>query len=615
MSEPVTIGDQTFIKTADGWIDKKTKAPADKGLMKLLNSLSTGEATKKLRVRIDRSIEPVSIAGSKYVFDSNQHAWIDEKSRMVAPESLQKTLNSVVGIKKAEEAPTITQAMGEIGVAAAKQVKTPTAPKTGGGTIPQRVNVKINSPIVAMIEKLATIDGYLKQRLQNQKAVSDKNVALIREQAIEQKDAEPVKLSEGTREEKKTSPASIIAAVGLAGLIAAQFDPVKEAFSSVVEFSKSIYGFLGKFVDVMNNGLKSLLSLSDSVEVPENAVKSVPKPGGGTQIQAESGYGISAPAESGSRYVYKEGSDVGYRIEQDAKTGRVSINKDVTAKITYPSTSKSQGGSSSSGAPVSIPPAPRSAGAPSSPPAMATPVDNKTATPTSPPASTQPKQEKKDAEQATGAIPKNDIVALGNYLVGQGAERNKLEHPAFGSVGEHSKNSRHYRGMAIDVNFPGPQEAAILDKLEPQLRAAGYNTIWRKPGHYTHMHVSVGGPEGSGGDYESPSLLESATGVVTDGMKAFGGVVKKIGKEVVGPRNYVPMEVQTRDAARAIQDAHIQKSTAIAEKKSPPVSSTPSPALPNINAGKEGAPVRNPPTQADRSGTLHYLQRQGLAVA
>ena len=616
MSEPVTIGGQTFIKTVDGWVDKKTKEPADKGLMKLLNSLSTGEPTKKLRVRIDRNIEPVSIAGTKYVFDSNQHAWIDEKTRMVAPESLQKTLNSVVGVKKAEEAPTITQAMGEIGIAATKQVKTPSAPKTGGGTIPQRVNLKINSPIVAMIEKLATIDGYLKQRLQNQKTISDKSISLIREQAIEQKDAEPVRLqAEGSREEKKTSPGAIIAAVGLAGLIAAQFDPVKEAFKTVVDYSKSIYGFLGKFVDVMNNGLKSLLNIN--TDVPENAVKAIPLPNGGTKLQAESGYGISAPAQSGARYAYKEGSDVGYRIEQDEKTGQVSINKDVTAKITYPNVPKAQGGSSST--PTMSPSSPRSPSAPAVPPATAKPIDNKTATPTSPPGSTQVKQEKKDAEQVSG-LPKNDIVALGKQLQTQGIKVS--EHPQFGGVGEHSENSRHYRGQAIDLNIvPGrdadnPAAAAKFDALKPQLEAAGYNVLWRSKGHYDHMHVSVGGPEGaSGGEYGSSSLLQSTGDIVTDGMKSFGGLIKSIGKELVGPRTFVSMETQTQDAAVSIKQAQIKKITATAEAKSPPVTTDSSPALPNINAGKGNTPVRNPPTQADRSGTLHYLQRQGLAVA
>ena len=28
MAEPVTIGGQTFVKTAEGWIDKKTKKQA-----------------------------------------------------------------------------------------------------------------------------------------------------------------------------------------------------------------------------------------------------------------------------------------------------------------------------------------------------------------------------------------------------------------------------------------------------------------------------------------------------------------------------------------------------------------------------------------------------------
>ena len=61
----VTIGDQKFIKDPNkGWIDSKTKQPADTGLIKLLDSLMVEEPeAKKLRVKIDSSVEPVFING------------------------------------------------------------------------------------------------------------------------------------------------------------------------------------------------------------------------------------------------------------------------------------------------------------------------------------------------------------------------------------------------------------------------------------------------------------------------------------------------------------------------------------------------------------------------
>ena len=187
------------------------------------------------------------------------------------------------------------------------------------------------------------------------------------------------------------------------------------------------------------------------------------------------------------------------------------------------------------GGPVSRPTnTQQSSGASSAPPPAVpnpTPTPNTTPVPppvaspqTKPPVSTGPAATAPAATAPTavkgGEIPKNDIVALGNYLAAQGAQKHKMEHPSLsGTVGEHSKNSRHYRGMAIDVNFPGPNEGAILDKLEPQLQAAGYHTLWRKPGHQTHMHVSVGGAEGAG-SYGAGSLVGATVELIDSSIEA-----------------------------------------------------------------------------------------------
>ena len=109
-----------------------------------------------------------------------------------------------------------------------------------------------------------------------------------------------------------------------------------------------------------------------------------------------------------------------------------------------------------------------------------------------------------DAQRTGGssAIPSNDIVALGKYLQSQGIRVS--EHPAFGSVGKHVPGSAHYSGRAIDINMgygireaDHPEHGPRFDALAKQLRDAGYKVIWRQPGHEGHMHVQVGGGEGS----------------------------------------------------------------------------------------------------------------------
>lgn len=108
--------------------------------------------------------------------------------------------------------------------------------------------------------------------------------------------------------------------------------------------------------------------------------------------------------------------------------------------------------------------------------------------------------------QAFGAaLPQNDIVALGHTLQSQGFRVS--EHPAFGGVkgatpekpwGVHSPTGGHGDGTAIDVNIGtgntearDPAMGAKFDKLADQLRASGYQVIWRAPGHYDHLHARM----------------------------------------------------------------------------------------------------------------------------
>ena len=94
MSEPVTIGDQVFINDkVHGWIDRKTRQKADIALCRLLDSIANvGPVQTKTKVKIDKTIEPISFGGQKFVFDVNQ-GWVDAKTKVKAPESLQDVFN------------------------------------------------------------------------------------------------------------------------------------------------------------------------------------------------------------------------------------------------------------------------------------------------------------------------------------------------------------------------------------------------------------------------------------------------------------------------------------------------------------------------------------------
>lgn len=590
MIAPVTIGDQKFIKDDNrGWIDSKTKLPADKGLIRLLDSLVVNEPlAKKLRIKIDRSIEPVTISGQKFVYDSNQ-GWIDEKTKTPVPPHLQTILNEAS--KSAR--PDISASLGMFGKAGLQQTKQKQPPKTGGGTL--AINrTALNKPLVQMINSLASIDGFIKQRIENQKQISKNNILAIRESQIESvNQAAEVEVVKQDAERVSGPSAGLLALGGLALLT---LDPVQEAIkdiaNGVVETGKFITGVISS-INSAFSFLFSGKSDGDIVGTAETtqATSNTQSPAADATIASD-----AVPEEKPSFL-----SSVGAGAATGAVVGSVvprvgmiaggvvggivgGVKHFVGGGSTTPATSG--GASTTTG---TTPQATKVGGTGAAQPAAAS-AEGTTAT-------------------AAGEIPKNDIVGLGNYLIGKGAERNKMQHSAFGPVGEHSKNSRHYRNMAIDVNFPGPNEAAILDALEPQLRAAGYNTIWRKPGHETHMHVSVGGPEGGGGGSygDSNTLLGMGAQAASAGIEKVAELFGMLGSAIIKPG--VPRDKE--DYSKAINNAAVNTNASVISTKSSKSAPTPKlPTPPNINKIDGGAP-QNPASSADVNSVYYYLRRFG----
>jgi hypothetical protein len=589
---PVTIGDQKFIKDFNsGWIDSKTKQPADKGLIRLLDSLVLDEPVlKKLRTKIDRTVEPVMLSGQKFVFDVNQ-GWIDEKTKVAVPPSLQITLNNAVG---RPSVPNVGAAMGMAANAGMQQTKAKASPTqiTGGGTIPLK-NVNINKPIVKMIGALASIDGFLKQRLDNQKMIAKNNLMAARESQIENIDQQPdMQVVQPDAERVGGSTAGLLALGGLALLT---LDPVQEAIKSVIGGVVETGKFITGIVSTINDAFKFLFS--STATIPE-----APTPQGQTTPSTQPS---TEPTTTNAQPVIpEEKSSFFTNVAAGAATGAVAgaivprIGAVAGAVVGGGIAAVRHVASGGSTAPVTS----------GSAQPTSTSQAIQSASPASTPNATPAAQLSQPA--ADGQIPKNDIVALGNYLIGKGAERSKMQHSAFGPVGKHSKNSRHYRNMAIDVNFSGPNEAAILDTLEPQLRAAGYNTIWRKPGHYTHMHVSVGGPEGSGGGSygDSHTLMQIAADTVNLGAEKIGELFGMLGSAIIKPG--VPRGKE--DYSKAITAAAAQTNAESAIAKTPkPVPTPPIPRPPNINRSDFGA-TQNPATAADKDSVYYYLRRFGF---
>jgi hypothetical protein len=587
---PVTIGDQKFIKDFNkGWIDSKTKQPADKGLIRLLDSLVINEPVlKKLRVKIDTTVEPVLINGQKFVYDVNQ-GWIDQKTKTPVPPSFQITLNNAVG---KPTVPNVSASMGMAGIAGMQQTKTTVTPqvqKTGGGTLVYS-NVNINKPIVKMIGALASIDGFLKQRLDNQKNIAKNNLLSIREAQIENisQDAQ----TQSVKPDAERISGSSAGLLGLGALALLTLDPVQEAIKSVVNGVVETGKFITGVVSTINKAFTFLLGSS---AVDPTATESQSENGAKTPtpdaqpVTTEQKPSFFASVGAGAA----TGAVVGSIVPRVGMVAGAVVGGGITAYKHFTSSGSTTSNSSST-----------SSSAP-----QATPAPNATPQTTSTPAPNATPQTQSTAS-APGQIPKNDIVALGNYLASMGADKSKMEHPTLsGRVGDHSQNSRHYRGMAIDVNFPGPNEGAILDALEPQLRAAGYNTIWRAKGHETHMHVSVGGREGRGSSTtgDANSLMSVASDTVNMGMEKIGELFGILGSTIIKPG--VPRGKV--DYSEAIGAAAVQTNAEIAVSKTPKALPKISiPRAPNINRSNTGT-TQNPATSTDKNSVYYYLRRFG----
>ena len=496
----------------------------------------------------------------------------------------------------------ISKSFGIVGSAVVGRSKTPIIVVAANNNDPITAReISINKPLVKMINALASIDGFLKQRLQNQKII-DRNEQLNRREAqIEQQDAAPqVEVIKPDAERVDGSSAGLMA---VGALLLLTLDPVQKAIGDIADGVIS----MGKFVTGIAKTLNDVFSffvggnnetVSDAVPTTQPTENGTPPPAptpatDATPVPAATESAPSPTAEAKPSFLSSVGSGaltgaaIGSFIPKVGTAVGAAVGG-VAGAVSY-----FTGGSSSS--------APTPTATQTSAP---TPTSNSSTPPTPATASST----NTTVATTTGEIPKNDIVALGNYLVGKGAEKGKMQHPAFGPVGKHSQNSRHYRGMAIDVNFPGPNEGAILDALEPQLRAAGYNTIWRKPGHETHMHVSVGGPEGSGGG----AYGDASNGLGETIAKAAGASLEQVGKlfGALGgaiikpgiPRNDIPNTIAT-----AARETNADIAVAKTEK---PVTPPPAPKPPNLNKSAGGA-TENPATQADKNSVYYYLRRFG----
>ena len=639
----VTIGDQKFVRSSGGWVDAKTKQPADKGLLKLLDSMVVEEVeTKKLRVNIDRRVEPISIGAQKYIYDTNS-GWIDEKTKIPAPRSLQLTLSNASPRFGKNDSPNIDLSAG-FGMAAKaglQKTRQRPAPTKRGGTLVTTKNVTINKPLIAMINQLSSIDSYLKQQLKNKQIVAAKNIAQAKESSIENK------IQENQIEQQQPTPdatkePSNLAMIGglaaVAALLATQFDPIKDALAEVVDFGMSVGGFVSDIAKTLNSGFSWLLGSKNKRDINELSLtsttsKSAPQP-------AQQSQGGQAPPSIPTESVGPTptlGMPIGASTPSIKNTTQTTAAAPVTKAISSPTTTPS-------------------APAMSTPSSTATPVVPKAAAtmPSGQGATSGGQATRTTAPQVSpgggGKMTQNigKLFKLGGGVTGNSKNLQNWdpkfessvvsmlqEYVAAGNAppvmtsgyrypGDQAKistgyskakpgTSRHERGLAVDFN------SADVNRMKSMGLLAKYGLSQPMPGkdpvHIQQSGAAIGGTDpiysatgedgGVVADLAGP-IISAITDTFELGKKLFG----KAGAALIGAQNYENMAPLAKAGAIAKTNAMVDSRT-----PSPPLPAAPPISLPNINPNKSSPVIESPATSNDMSSINYYLVRFGFKPA
>ena len=672
MAEPITIGGQRFIKTADGWVDQKSKTRAPEGLLKLLNSLQVENSSegKKKRVRIDTSRPVVRLGKTEYVWDLNSGVWIDKKTKDAVNPAFSKLIEAayqgiIQGVTpeeqsydKSKAASSVVNNMGSTGQAAKQKVRT----STGGGRLPApniKINspgIKINSPIVQMIEKLATVDGYLKQRLDNQKKIANRNLVATKEAAIESKsgDASPVEqVSENDAEKSDATGIGVALLVG--GLIAAQFEPVQEAFKSLASGIKSVFNFVRDVASVVSDGLDFFTgssSASDSkVEtstaapnITQGNTPSSPKTAPQAKLSVPSEANEAVPSAITPSSVAPTTPAIAPNFSSTQPTmapSSSSSSSRVNASSAAPNNSGSRAAapsptrSNATPAPMvsSSNAAPSKVSAPTPTP-NATPSSAAPATPNATPSSAATPNATPDGSNYDGLRLKSQEAISGGQAASKTIEFAKIvqaqipeltRFTAFSDSYHKGRTSKHNEGLAFDFTIKDPsQSTAVADRVKAAADANGYKV--KILDEYKdasagatggHIHVTVVGPgtgstiEGGGGS----SILEQVTTVGANigkgAIEAIGNILRA-GLGEMTPTSGSQLSTVNDTMSGNIARAAKERTATVAATKTPkPVAVTKSDPV-NMNAPSGSSTIQSMPTASDKAGVEFYLTRMGF---
>lgn len=179
----------------------------------------------------------------------------------------------------------VSRSFGIVGSAVISGSKAPVivvAANNNEPVTPQQMN--INKPLVKMINALASIDGLIKQRLENQKTIAANQRLAQRESQIEQQKTPQIEVIQPDAERVSGSNAGLFA---VGGLLLLTLDPVQEAIKDLFDGVVSMGRFVTGVVSSINDAFKFLLGDSaPASDASAEAPAASPREGGVTATPA-----------------------------------------------------------------------------------------------------------------------------------------------------------------------------------------------------------------------------------------------------------------------------------------------------------------------------------------
>jgi hypothetical protein len=529
----------------------------------------------------------------------------------------------------------VSRSFGIVGSAVISGSKSPVIVVAANNNEPvTQQEMSINKPLVKMINALASIDGMIKQRLENQKIISDNQRLSQRESQVEQQQASPqIEVIQPDAERINGSNAGLFA---VGGLLLLTLDPVQEAIKDLFDGVVSMGRFVTGVISSINGAFKFLVGDSASTsEASAEAPPAAPKEGGVVATPAppvQEGT-PPTPTPAPTQVTPTEKPSFFGNVASSAMTGaaigsvipRVGTAVGAAVGGAYGALSYTFGssGASSSSSPAPVP-APAATGGATSTPAL---------TPS-------PSAKSDTAQPVDGTAPAGNVISVNHPDTGpgygiagatdqqgrpvafskEGAEAfarmmadsggvvkpsdvasSKRSPEKNASLPNAATNSLHLSGIAMDIH--GQSNAWI--------KANGHKYGWVENAysgsHGGHFEFKGPGMAPGPGSLISGSGITSAIGsVATASLDQIGKVLGAIGGAVVGPG------IPRTDIGSIVSKAAKELNADVAASKTETPPSPPAPPTPpRINVTDSGA-VQNPATGADRNSVYYYLRRFGF---